>query len=54
MNLDQFFNPNESEVGIIRIDSDWELYLNNSDLGLIRIENFVRLHSDWKTRIELD
>ena len=34
---DQFFSPNESEVGIIRVDSDWEFSSNHSDLGFIRI-----------------
>ena len=40
MNPDQFFNPIESEGGIIRINSDWEFSLNHSDLGFIRIKNF--------------
>ena len=35
--MNQFFNANESEVGIFRIDSDWEFNLNHSDLGFIRI-----------------
>ena len=52
MNLDQFFNPNESEVVIIRIDSDWEFSLNHSDLGFIRIKNLIEIHSDWKCWIE--
>ena len=52
MNPDQSFNPNESEVGILRIDSDWEFRLNHSDLGFIRIKNFFRINSDWKSRIE--
>ena len=38
-------NPNESKVGIIRINSDWKIGLDQSDLGLIRI------HSDWCLRI---
>ena len=37
MNPDQFFNPNESEIGLIRIDSDWKFSLNHSDLGFIPI-----------------
>ena len=52
MNLEQFFNLNESEVGIIRIDSRGEFSLNHSDLGFIRIKNFFRIHSYWKSRIE--
>ena len=65
MNLDQSFNPNESEVGIIRIDSDWEFSLNHSDLGFIRIESYglspieldwilVRIKNLGLTRIETD
>ena len=54
MNPDQHFNPNESEVGILRIDSDWVFRLNHSDLGFIWIKNFFRIHSDWKSRIESD
>ena len=38
-NRDQVFNPNESEVGSTLIDSYWELSLNYSDLGFIRIES---------------
>ena len=54
MNPDQSFNPHESEVGILRIDSDWVFRLNHSDLGFIWIKNFFRIHSDWKSRIESD
>ena len=54
MNQNQFFNPNKSEVWIIRNDSDWEFYLNYSDLRFIRIKNFIQIHSDWKSRIESD
>ena len=46
-NPEQFFNPNESEVGIIRIESNWEFSLYHSDLGFIRIKNFFRIHPDW-------
>ena len=46
MNPDQFFDPNESEIGIIRIDSDWEFSLNHSDLAFIRIKIFFRIYSD--------
>ena len=48
MNQDQFFNPNESEIGIIRIVSDWEFSLNHSDLGFIRIGSLglSRIESD--------
>ena len=35
-------NPNESEAGMIRIDSIWKFGLNQSELGLIRID------LDWK------
>ena len=51
MNPDQFFDHNESEVGIIRTDSDWEFNLNLFDLRFIRITNFFRIHSDqgWAT-----
>ena len=52
MNPDQSVNPNESEVGILRIDSDWVFSLNHSDLGFIWIKNFFRIHSDWKSRLE--
>ena len=45
MNPDQFFNPNKSEVGIIRIHLDWEFSLNHSHLELIRIENVFWIHS---------
>ena len=48
MNPDQFFNPDESGVGIIRNDLDWEFSLNHSDRWFTRIKNFVRIHSDWK------
>ena len=54
MNPDQSFSPHESEVGILRIDSDWVFRLNHSDLGFIWIKNFFRIHSDWKSRIESD
>ena len=54
MNPDQSFNRNESEVGILRIDSDWEFRLNHSDLGFIWIKNFFRINSGWKSRIESD
>ena len=54
MNLDQSFNPNESEVRILRIDSDWLFRLNHSDLGFIWIKNFFRIHLDSKSRIESD
>ena len=54
MNPDQSFNPNESEVGILRIDSDWVFRLNHSDLGFIWIKNFFRINLDWKSRIESD
>ena len=37
-------NPNESEVGLIRINSDWKFDLDQSELGLIRNKNLV---SDW-------
>ena len=37
-------NANESEVGMIRINSDWKFGLDQSELGFIRIENLV---SDW-------
>ena len=33
----QVFNPNQSELEFIRIDSDWKFILNQSDLGWIRI-----------------
>ena len=46
----QFFNPNESKVGIIRIDSDWEFNLNHFNLGFIWIKNFW-IDSEWKSRI---
>ena len=54
INPDQSFNPNESDVGILRIDSDWVFRLNHSDLEFIWIKNFFRIHSDWKSRIESD
>ena len=41
MNMKQFFNPYESEVGIIRIDSDGKFNLNHSDFGFIRIGNLI-------------
>ena len=46
--------PNESEVEIIRIDSDWEFSLNRSDLGFSRIKKFFRIDSEWKSRIKSD
>ena len=45
MNPDQSFNPNESEVGILRIDSDWVFRLNLSELGFIGIKNFFQIKS---------
>ena len=51
---EQFLNPDESEVGIIRTDSDWEFSLNPSDLEFIRIKNFFQIDSDWKSRIKSD
>ena len=54
INPDQSFNPHESEVGILRIDSDWVFRLNHSDLGFIWIKNFFRIQSDWKSRFESD
>ena len=41
MNPDQFFNHDESEVEVIRINSDSELSSNHFDFGFIRIENFI-------------
>ena len=35
-------NPNHSNLGFIRIDSDWKLVLDQSELGLICID------LDWK------
>ena len=46
----RIFNPNESEVRIIRINSNWKLgWINPSSdwFVLLRIENSVRTHSDW-------
>ena len=54
MNPDQSFNPHESEVGVLWIDSDWVFRLNHSDLGFIWIKNLFRIHPDWKFRIESD
>ena len=54
MNADQFSNPNESEDGIIPIDSDSEFSLNHSDLGFIRINKFFRIGSLGLNRIESD
>ena len=34
-------NPNESEVGMIRINFDWKFGLDQCELGLIGIENLV-------------
>ena len=42
----QVFNPNISEVGMIRINSDWKFGLDQSENGYIRIENLVRIHLD--------
>ena len=53
MSRDQFLNPNESEVGIIRNVSNWEFTLNHSDLGFIRIKNFFRIYSDWMFGLNL-
>ena len=36
----------------MRNDSDRDCSLNHSDLRFIRIKNFVRIHSDWKSWIE--
>ena len=54
MNPNQYFNPNESEVGILRIDSDWVFRLNHSDLGLIWIKNFIRIESLGLSLIDSD
>ena len=54
MNPDQSFNPHESEVRILRIDSDWVFRLNHSDLGFIWIKNFFRIHLDWQSRNQSD
>ena len=47
-------NPNQSKVGMIRIDSDWKFGLDKSELRLIRIDLYwkhsfglVQIHSDW-------
>ena len=49
MNPNQFFNSGESDVVIIRIDSDWEFILNHSDLGFIRIQNFVQIRINFQS-----
>ena len=54
MNPDQSFNPHESEVGILRIDSDWVIRLNHSDLGFIWIKNFFRIGSLGFSLIDSD
>ena len=35
-------------------DLNWILNSNNSDLGFIRIEKLIRIHSDLKSRIKSD
>ena len=47
----QVFNPNQSDFGFIRIDSDWKFGLHQSEIGLIWIENLV---SDWFRFILID
>ena len=34
-------NQNHSDLGFIRIHSDWKFGLDQSEFGLIRIENLV-------------
>ena len=50
----RIFNQNHSDLGFIRIDSDWKFGLDQSELWLIRIDldwkldfGLVRIHSDW-------
>ena len=40
-------NPNHSDLGFIRIDSDWKFGLDQSKLRMIWIENLVSDWSDW-------
>ena len=47
----QVFNPDQSDLGFVRIDSDWKFGLDQSELGLIRIANLV---SDWFRFIRID
>ena len=51
MNSNQFFNPNESQVGTIQIDLDSEFSLNYFDLGFIWIENFANQTNQIHSKI---
>ena len=53
MNPKQFFNPNESEVGIIRIENSVLIILINS-LGLKTSFAFIRIGSVGSSWIESD
>ena len=44
MKPDHIFSPDESQVWIIRVDSDWEFSLNHCNLEFMRIS---RLRMNW-------
>ena len=54
MNPKEVLNPNESEVRVIYTEYSIRINPKNSDLGFIRIEILVRIHSNSKSRIDSD
>ena len=52
INPKEVLNPNESEVRVIYTEYPIRSNPKNSDLGFIRIERLVRIHSDSKSRID--
>ena len=54
MNPKEVLNPNKSEVRVIETEYSIRINPKNSDLGFMRIERLLRIHSDSKSRIDSD
>ena len=47
-------NPNDFDLGFIRINSDWKFGLDQSRLKLIRIKNLVRIDVSGRIGLTFD